>query len=171
MNCLTEEAAASQQVHQSEDDPFAGFPPVRTFRLPQTAKIIILLALAAGGIVYLIMKFVGDAGPQSTPVRAVEGFMKAAQNKDADKMFKFVLIEPSDLPDGQDKESLIEGQRKSFEQNEVNINDYKIEEVEETGNKAKVSVSIELMIQEEKQTGQHDYNLTKIDGKWFIKMN
>ncbi|TFE23691.1 DUF4878 domain-containing protein [Cohnella luojiensis] len=167
------EAPASrtaEQSDQAEVDPFAGFPPARTLSLSRRAKILILLALAAGGILYLYMKFIaGDDGNQATPKKTVEGFFQAAVDKDAKEMVSYLLFTPGETMDGRDKETMVQNWEKMFEQQPAGtgIHDFEVVIVHEAEDTATVVSKVEVGA-EEMQTGEVSYKLKKVEGKWFI---
>jgi len=163
-----------EQSDQADTDPFAGFPPSRSFSLSRRAKRLILLALTAGAILYLVMKFTVSEGRQATPERTVEGFFQAVVNQEAKEMATYLFFDPAMLPEGifpdgmsMSIDKLIEIWEKMFEQGSeaVLIHGFKVLDVKQGVDTAEVVSEVELLADEKQSV---TYKLKKIEGKWFI---
>ncbi|MFC4302956.1 DUF4878 domain-containing protein [Cohnella boryungensis] len=166
---MDERSPLSRQGNHQEEDPFAAFPPVRTFVLSQRAKAIILLLLAIGAIIFLALRYVGQQeGAQSTPQKAVEGFLQAAQAKDPEKMLTYVSVNPADLREDQSLKDIAAEWKKAFMEEELVLGEYEILEVEEQTNSANVRYRQHFAYMEEKYEQESNHKLKKIGDKWFI---
>jgi hypothetical protein len=160
--------AEFQQQHEQQEqpDPFASMPQARTLTLSQRTKKLILLGMAAVAILFVVIKFTGGGGGQSTPEETVRSFMNAGIEKDAQQMVTYMLISQGDLPEGQDLNSFVDAWEKMFDQQEMTIHGYEIIDTDEQEDSATVKYKINLGVNDRMEEGT--YSLTKIEGKWFI---
>lgn len=155
------------QQQPVEQDPFAYMPPVRTLTLSQRTKKLILLGMAAIAILFVVIKFTEDGGGQATPEKTVKGFMNAALEEDAQQMVSYMLSQ-GDLLGSQDLDSLVDSWEKMFEQGAMEIQGYKIIEINEEEDSATVKYMIDINRDTDDRMEEETFELTKVEGKWFI---
>ncbi|QMV42939.1 zinc ribbon domain-containing protein [Cohnella cholangitidis] len=139
-----------------------------SYGLSNQSKKLILVALGAIAIVYLIFKFAGGDGSQATPEKTVKGFMNAVKQEDAKKMVSYMSISTLDLPEGDGMDSFIEMLERRFEDRIINLRDYDIKDVDIDEQTATVDYELEYTYDDEKFTEDNSFDLVKIKGKWFI---
>jgi hypothetical protein len=169
------ETAASRSNEQTanlpELDPFAGFPPARTLRLSTRTKVFILLALAAGAILYLYLKFMAGDGSHSSPQKATEGFFQAAIDKDAKAMGSYLYFVPGEATiEGMDKESLVQSWEQLFKErpDTVLLQEFEVVDVQEVKDMATVVIKAKMGTDE--MSVEQPYQLKKVENKWFIDL-
>ncbi|RKP50090.1 hypothetical protein D7Z26_19965 [Cohnella endophytica] len=160
---------------QPESDPFAGLPKARTITLPGWAKVLILLLMAVGAILFFLLKNMDFGGAQSTPEKTVKGFFQAVKDKDPEKMILSIDIRPEKLPEGVNKEVLLREWKKALEQESSLLISYEILSSTIDGDSAIVQYRVVLGQrlddeQADPPTVEQAYNLNKVDQKWYIEL-
>lgn len=137
--------------------------------LSDQSKKMILVAMAAAALIFLILKFTGGAGSQGTPEKTVKGFMNAVMKENAQEMVSYLSSGSTVLPEGEKRNSFIDSLETRFEEGELGLSDYSILKVDQNEDIAKVDYEVVYMSEdEEKRTDEEFFELKKIDGKWYI---
>lgn len=133
--------------------------------LSDQSKRMILVVMAAAALIFLIFKFTGGAGSQSSPEKTVKSFMNAVKKENAKAMVSY--ISTSSMNEG-DRDILVEMFEEQFEEGELNLQDYTIQDVEIDEDTATVEYKVFYMEDGEKETEEESFELIKEEGKWFI---
>jgi uncharacterized membrane protein YvbJ len=170
----SEVASASEfwttPLEAQEPLPFSTEPAAYPRRLSDRAKKLILVGMAAVVIVFLILKFTGGVGSQSTPDKAVKGFFNAVKKADGKKAYSYlsISIEEDNLPEGLDKKSIIERFEGRPDENRPELGNIEINDVNIDGDKATIGYKVDLALNGEKSTEEGTMELIKSKGKWYV---
>jgi hypothetical protein len=170
----SEVASASEfwvtPLEVQEQLPFSTEPAAYPRRLSDQAKKLILVGMAAVVIVFLILKFTGGAGSQSTPEKALNGFFNAVKKADGEKGYSYlsISIQEDNLPKGLDKKSIIERLEGRSNETMPDLENIEINEVNIDGEKATVGYKVDLSLDGKKSTEKGTMELIKVKGKWYV---
>ncbi len=107
----------------------------------------------------------GDSGPKA----AVDGFMKAANDKDCEKMIDYIDLSPMQAQGVPfSKDDLIQSCKDEGGLGEVGS--YNIIEEKINGDKAEVKVEMTVKENGTDQTRTDTINLIQIDGQWKVSL-
>lgn len=147
---------------------FASIPAPVPIPVPNRSgsnnKKLIMIAVIAIVVIFGAYKLFSGGGSQSDPGSAVEGFIEAANDHDIDEMMKYFLPNP-DLTERELQRAKIELERNVYD---FEAKKYKILHVEEHGNQAVVEYMIGIERDGELDTRDDEFELVRIDGKWYI---
>ncbi|CAM4492101.1 NTF2-like N-terminal transpeptidase domain-containing protein [Paenibacillus tarimensis] len=144
--------------------PSAPVPPSH----PQAATPIYKKpAFMAAAVLILIVGFLllrESSGSMSSPEATVEAFVHAVDNKDIKTLAS--LYSPENQPDTDELEEAEEFFLGML--GNIKVNDFEILDVTVDEDTAHVEYRVEVSLDGETNTDTDDFDLIKIDGKWYI---
>lgn len=131
-------------------------------------KPSVILKVISAGMVLAVLALSAVGCGSSGSTAAVEGFMKAAQDKNCSKMIDYMDLKAAEAQGAVNKDELI----KSCEDQQGlgDVASYKILEEKEDGDKAEVKVEVTTKENGTEKTQSDTLKVTKVDGDWKISI-
>lgn len=131
-------------------------------------KQSVFLKVISAGMVLAILALSAVGCGSSGSTAAVEGFMKAAQDKNCSQMIDFMDLKAAEAQGTVNKDELIKACE--AQQGLGDVVSYKILEESVDGDKAQVKVEVTTKENGEEKTQSDTLNVMQVDGDWKISI-